>query len=222
MPLTHRIILPAFVAIGLGFVSATRVFAADAPDVHQPEAVPPAPVAPGEPLGKPAPVPESPVTNKLLGGRPIKPEAARWTELGLQQIRLRHFKEGIEAFRKATDEDPKHPVVWNNLGSAYLSLGNPLKAKGAFKKAISLDPNYAMAHYNLGAVLDDELDYDGAVVSYARALELDPALGSAEKNPAIVNNSHLAAIHLVLYKRQVGALGTGITATETVTEESGE
>lgn len=213
MPQIHRVALIALVAL-VCLVLSPRALraAAAAADVPEPEAVPAAPPAPSEPLGEPVsdtgePAPPS----QLLGGRPVAPEAARLTELGLQLMRQRHFAEAIDTFKSAASADSKHPVLWNNLGSAYLTLGKPIKAQGAFSRAISLDPNYAMAHYNLGAVLDEGLDYDGAVASYARALELDPALGRPEKNPSVVNNTHLAAVHLVLYKRQVGALGTGIT-----------
>ena len=149
-----------------------------------------------------------------MGGRPIHGEATRWTIEGVQQLKARHLPEAVNAFEKAADADPNHPVVWNNLGTAYLALDHGGKAEGAFKRAIGLDPNYALAHYNLGSVRDAALDYDGAISSYARALELDPKLDDPAVNPAIVNNTHLAAVHLILYRKLGGTLGGSVTTID--------
>ena len=156
---------------------------------------------------------------RTLGGRVITGEAARWTQEGSRQIKERHFAEALGAFKHAADLDSNHPVVWNNLGTAYLTVDKPMKAESAFRRAIKLDPNYAMAHYNLGAVRDARLDYDGAIASYARAFELDPLLADPKNNPAVVNNTHLAAVNLILYQRQLGALGTGITPVKHADDE---
>ena len=105
-------------------------------------------------------------------------------------------------------------MLWNNLGTAYLAMDKRSSAESAFKKAIHLDPNYALAHYNLGAVHDASLEYDAAVLSYARALELDPKLLDPAVNPTIVNNTHLAAVHLLLYNRQAGARVGKVTTVD--------
>ena len=127
---------------------------------------------------------------------------------------MRHFPEAVKAFEAAANADPKHPVVWNNLGTAYLGIDKQGRALHAFNKAIDLDPNYALAHYNIGAVKDAVLDYDAAIASYARAIELDPMLMDPAVNPPVVNNTHLAAIQLVLYAQQAGARGGKVTPVD--------
>jgi tetratricopeptide (TPR) repeat protein len=163
---------------------------------------------------KKAPAHPSPIVTGTLGGRPLHGDATRLTAEGTEQLKARHFPEAVKAFEAAAKADPKHPVVWNNLGTAYLSIEKQSKALSSFKKAIDIDPNYALAHYNIGAVKDAVLDYDGAMVSYARAIELDPMLMDPAVNPPVVNNTHLAAIQLLLYGQQVGARGGKVTPVD--------
>lgn len=140
-------------------------------------------------------------------------EAERLNELGIKETRSSHFDEAIAHFKQAIRSDPRRPLYWNNLGSVYLSIGKYGPAVRAFQKAIRIDPNYAPAHYNLGAARDALLDYDRAVGSYARAFELDPALSDPVNNPPVVNNTHLTAVHLLIYQRQIGALGAALEST---------
>ena len=172
------------------------------------------PAAPGgAAVRQPSPEASAPnAADRPEGGKAIVGESARWNEEGIRQTRARHFNEAIDAFKKAIDADKRQPILWNNLGSVYLTVSRLYAAEGAFKQALKLDPNFALAHYNLGAAYDANLDYEGAIESYARALELDPKLGDASYNPPVVNNSKMTEVHLLLYKRQAGALGAPLTS----------
>ena len=145
-------------------------------------------------------------------------DAARFNEKGIEETRRRHFDEGIEALRAAIRSDRKQPAYWNNLGSVYLTIDKPILASRCFRRAIGIDPNNALAWYNLGAARDALLDYDGAIENYARALELDPSLRNVSKNPSVVNNTHMAAISLTLYRKQAGALGAPLSSPGSHTE----
>jgi Tfp pilus assembly protein PilF len=182
-----------------------------------PAAAPLPPPAPPEPQLSPAEA-----SGLLLGGIPISAEGARWTDLAQEELQQHHFHEATAAFSEATVTDKGNPIVWSNLGTAWLSSGRPDKALSAFKHALRLEPNYALAHYNLGASYDQIHDYENAVTSYARALELDPTLADPAVNPSIVNNRHMAAVHTILYQKQIGALGAAMpSVTKADDEESG-
>ena len=134
---------------------------------------------------------------------------------GIDLTKSKRYDRAIDAFKAATAANPNEPAYWNNLGVAYLTLGEHSSARSAFKRAVKADPYYATGHYNLGAVEDLELNYDAAIESYARAIELDPGMADPAKNPLIVNNTHMAAINLTLYKRGIGAAGSGLDAAGT-------
>ena len=219
-PLSFRALAGSLI-LGACFLSVVLAQQPPAPSpAPGPQSPPPAAQpAPAATAPIPEPVPEESAAAeagpmKMLGGRPIKAEAAAFTEEGTREMTARHFQEAVELLERAAKADSKHPVVWNNLGSAYLTIDKPVYAERAFKKAIAIDHNYAQAHYNLGAAYDLRFEYDKAIASYARAVELDPGMLDGRKNPAIINNTHLAAVYLVLYKRNLGSLGTGLTRVE--------
>lgn len=146
-----------------------------------------------------------------IGGIPVSVAGGEATLRGQEELHMRHFKEAVTAFEQACELEPGNPVAWNNLGSAHLTMGELGNAESNFKKALKIDPNYALAHYNYGVTRDLLKDYEGAIAAYTRALELDPELQDPGVNPAIVNNEHLVAVHLLLYRRQAGSLGAGVT-----------
>ena len=103
--------------------------------------------------------------------------------------------------------DRTDATLWLNLGTIQQTLGRDKDAESSFEKAIDLDPNGALAHYNLGAIYDRRKKYDDAIEQYRVALVLDPSLGDPRTNPQVVNNEHLLAVRLEIYRNQGGSLG---------------
>lgn len=62
--------------------------------------------------------------------------------LGNHLIRLRRYKEAIEAYDKALRLDSKNAYAWNNRGVALWHLGKREEAIRCFDKALELDPQY--------------------------------------------------------------------------------
>jgi tetratricopeptide (TPR) repeat protein len=88
-------------------------------------------------------------------------------------------EEGIAAYRKAIELDPKHASAHNNLGITLHAQRKLDEAIDAFHKAMQADPKYGRAHYNLGLVLRDQRKLDEAIAAFRKAIELDPSYARA-------------------------------------------
>lgn len=86
------------------------------------------------------------------------------------------FNESLDAYKKATGNDPYATKSWIGTGRVLLALGNPGGAAEAFRKAIRLDPGNAETFVLLGDALSTAGSYDDAVTQYLKALALNPNL----------------------------------------------
>ncbi len=108
--------------------------------------------------------------------------AAAYTNMGLQQLRLKDRKAARKSLQKAIEINPDNPVAYNHLGVIARLDGDFDSALKDYKKAIDLNPDYALAHLNLGILQDLYLyDLEQALEHYERYQSL---LKKKDKNVA--------------------------------------
>ncbi|HVO89446.1 MAG TPA: tetratricopeptide repeat protein [Casimicrobiaceae bacterium] len=111
----------------------------------------------------------------LEGAIALAPQDARLQrELGIVYADLGDTMRSIDAFRHATQIDPRHPRGFNNLGNALRAAGRLDEAAQAFERGVALDPGYALCWANLAIVQRERGEPAAAATALERALALDP------------------------------------------------
>lgn len=100
--------------------------------------------------------------------------APGYTNLGLQQLRLKKYDLARGSLEKSIKINPQNPVAYTHLGVIARQDGDFDTAQTMYKKAIEQNPDYAIAHLNLGILLDLYL------------YELEPALEQYEKYQSLL------------------------------------
>lgn len=105
-----------------------------------------------------------------------------YTNLGLQQLKLKNYKEAEVSLKKSIDLKPDNPIAFLHLGVLYRLDGEFSDAREMYTKALKLDSDYAEAHLNLGILLDMYLyELDEALEHYEAYQSLQE---SKDKNVA--------------------------------------
>lgn len=105
-----------------------------------------------------------------------------YTNLGLQQLKLKNHKEAEVSLKKSLELKPDNPISYLHLGVIYRLDGEFSDAKNMYTKALDLDSDYAEAHLNLGILLDMYLyELEDALDHYESYQSL---LESKDKNVA--------------------------------------
>jgi TolB-like protein/Tfp pilus assembly protein PilF/tRNA A-37 threonylcarbamoyl transferase component Bud32 len=114
------------------------------------------------------------------------------------------FKNAIEYFQRAIQQDPKYALAYAGLADAYLLLGSYwveaiTEAKSAAEQALKLDPSLAEAHVSLGQIkLWLDWDWSAARREFEQGISLNP-------------QSALAHNQYGLYLATVGRVSDAIT-----------
>ena len=87
---------------------------------------------------------------------------------------LGRYEEAVEAYRQATDADPKYAYPYNGLGNALYFLGRHEEAIKAYRQAINIDPKYIHPYAGLSNVFRSLGRYKEAVEVCRQAIEIDP------------------------------------------------
>lgn len=93
-----------------------------------------------------------------------------------------NWREAVEQFYKAANEDEKNPIAFYDLGVAYLHLGDLNKAQLAEEQAIKLKPDFINAYVQLATVQSKIGDASSAENTLRKALELDPNNQTVQAN----------------------------------------
>ena len=101
--------------------------------------------------------------------------APAYTNMGLQQLRLKDRGAAQKSLEKSIELGPKNAVSYNHLGVIARLEGDFSTAQKMYTKALEVDSDYAIAHLNMGILLDLYL------------YELEPALEHYEKYQSIIN-----------------------------------
>ncbi|HED36196.1 MAG TPA: tetratricopeptide repeat protein [Gammaproteobacteria bacterium] len=92
-----------------------------------------------------------------------------YTNLGLQQLRLKDRPAAQASLKKSIEITPNNPVSYHHLGIIARLNGDFDSAQTMYRKAIEQNSDYAIVYLNLGILLDLYL------------YELEPALEQYEK-----------------------------------------
>lgn len=118
------------------------------------------------------------ISEKLRGD----PHAEAHNKLGLAFLRRKMYKEAIDEFMRAIDNDAKFSEAYNNLGRACAKLGMYKEAVEVYARAVNLAPGYADFHNNLGRIYLKQKKCRKAIEEFKKAIELNPYYGEAHYN----------------------------------------
>ena len=76
------------------------------------------------------------------------------SNLGVEYIRLRRYRDALEQFEKAVASGAPSAMLYGNLCYAYWALGRFEEAEQSARRAVSTDDRYGRAHYLLGSLLE--------------------------------------------------------------------
>jgi serine protease Do len=93
---------------------------------------------------------------------------------GKRLFEAKDYRKALEAFREATQEDPKYASTYNYLGLTYKKLGLYDEAAQAYVKAIQLNPQNYVFLFNLGMLMYAANSHDNAVTAFQKAIQIKP------------------------------------------------
>jgi cytochrome c-type biogenesis protein CcmH len=105
-------------------------------------------------------------------------DAEGWRMLGWSLFETGKFAESAQAYKRATQIEPKKGEYWSSLGEALVLAGKgdvPPDAKAAFTTALQLDAKDPRARYFLAVAKDISGDHEGAINDWIALLKDTPA-----------------------------------------------
>jgi tetratricopeptide (TPR) repeat protein len=107
-----------------------------------------------------------------------------WQTLGVQFMKVKRFEDAVNAFKRATEIEPRKPNYWNNLASAYRETRQFNLAVAALDSNLKLAAphvtwtdwhNLGLAYRNLGLMWGNERDRQNkAVTAFRQSVKLNP------------------------------------------------
>jgi len=95
--------------------------------------------------------------------------APAYTNMGLQQLRLKDRGAAQKSLQKAIELNSKDAISYNHLGVIARLDGDFNTALKMYNKSIELNSDYAIAHLNLGILLDLYLyELESALLHYEK------------------------------------------------------
>lgn len=104
--------------------------------------------------------------------QPGNPEA--WRELGQGYLRLRQYREALDATTRATQLAPSDQRAWQDLGQVNVELGDSDAALVAFARAVELNERDVASLVSIGALQDERGHLPEARTAFANALAISP------------------------------------------------
>ena len=104
-------------------------------------------------------------------------DAEGWRMLGWSLFETGKFAEAAQAYKRATQIEPKKGEYWSSLGEALVLAGKgdvPPDAKAAFDTALQLDAKDPRARYFLAVAKDISGDHKGAIDDWFALLKDSP------------------------------------------------
>ena len=104
--------------------------------------------------------------------QPANPDA--WRELSTGYVRLRQFRDALDAATKAVQVAPDSFLAWQNLGKVNLALQDPAAALAAFERATALNDQDIVSLMQAGALEAQLGRLPEARIAFDKALALSP------------------------------------------------
>jgi tetratricopeptide (TPR) repeat protein len=104
--------------------------------------------------------------------QPANPDA--WRELSAGYVKLRQYRDALDAAGKLVQLAPEDAAAWRNLAQVNVALQQPADALAAFEQAVARDDRDVASIVQTG-VLDTQLGrFPDARLAFARALAVNP------------------------------------------------
>ncbi len=80
----------------------------------------------------------------------------------------------LEAFKRATELEPKNKYAWNGLGASYMGLQRNADAIAAFQKQLELNPYDSYANSGIGFAYAMDRKWPEAAAAFQKQLDVNP------------------------------------------------
>ncbi len=100
--------------------------------------------------------------------------AEAWKELSLGYVKLRQFRDALDAATKAVQLSPENFLVWQSLGQVNLALQRPAEALLAFQRAATLNERDVVSLVQEGKLNIQLGRLPDARIAFAKALAVSP------------------------------------------------
>lgn len=104
---------------------------------------------------------------------------AAWINLGSTYVKRKKWVKGADAFRTATQLEPKNDVAWAGLADALSQGGFQEQSLEAYRKTVELDPANGYARIGLAHVLKAVGQQEESIAAYRAAIVQQPDFGEA-------------------------------------------
>jgi cytochrome c-type biogenesis protein CcmH/NrfG len=100
--------------------------------------------------------------------------AAAWKELAAGYVKLRQYRDALDAANKVVQLAPEDAGAWQSLGQLNVALRQPVEALAAFEQAVARDEHDAASVTQIGTLATQLGRYPDARAAFAKALALNP------------------------------------------------
>ncbi len=152
-----------------------------------------------------------------------KDRGADFYQTGMAEFTKGDYKDAVEAFKKAVEENPKDHLSYYALGRSYEKLARPLEAITSYEAAIKNKPDYLPAREAAGLLYFHQNKFQEAEthLKLARILESKVAevyycLGEIEQREKACKNAIIAYKQALKLNPDYVAARNGLKAAEAV------
>jgi len=138
--------------------------------------------------------------------QPTDPEA--WRELAAGYMRLRQYREALDAASKVVELAPEDAAAWQTLGQINLALQQPAEALAAFEQAVARDDRDLASIIQTGTLNSQLGRFPDARIAFAKALALNPQDIEALCGTASLAQKEGRTKDAEALTRQIASLGT--------------
>ena len=116
---------------------------------------------------------------------------------GQAALQNRNSEAALDAFKRATEVDPKNKYAWNGLGAAYMGLQRNADAIAAFQKQLELNPYDSYANSGVGFAYALDRKWPESAAAFQKQLDvnpLDPSAHAALANALMEQRKFVEAV----------------------------
>jgi len=104
----------------------------------------------------------------------LNPDTVHLIELGVAYASVSRGKEAENAFTRALESSPNHPIVLHHLGNLAEARGEKAEAISLYRQSVEHDPAYLIAQFHLAEALRASGQFADAYRGYEAVIQLEP------------------------------------------------
>jgi tetratricopeptide (TPR) repeat protein len=140
--------------------------------------------------------------------------ASAWKELAAGYVKLRQYREALEAANKVVQLAPDDASAWQSLGEVNAALRQPAEALAAFEQAVARNDRDAASMVQVGTLAAQLGRNADARAAFAKALALNPADVDAMCGAASLAQKEQRSRDAEALRRQIALLDARCRDTE--------